>query len=97
MLCYWCYGLVLFLIIRRPPRSTRTDTLVPYTTLFRSRDGTSGDRTSEMANLFKPDQRRRPRERRPRERPVLKKVVNPSDQAGLARIVRPYEIGRAHV
>src|SRR3546814_11974940 len=23
--------------IRRPPRSTRTDTLVPYTTLFRSR------------------------------------------------------------
>src|SRR3546814_11943941 len=25
-----------FLIIRRPPRSTRTDTLFPYTTLFRS-------------------------------------------------------------
>src|SRR3546814_19225754 len=24
-------------MIRRPPRSTRTDTLVPYTTLFRSR------------------------------------------------------------
>src|SRR3546814_19675291 len=35
-------GLVLglnvffFLMIRRPPRSTRTDTLFPYTTLFRS-------------------------------------------------------------
>src|SRR3546814_1636760 len=32
-----------FLMIRRPPRSTRTDTLFPYTTLFRSsptsRDG----------------------------------------------------------
>src|SRR3546814_2477254 len=29
---------VLFLLmIRRPPRSTRTDTLLPYTTLFRSR------------------------------------------------------------
>src|SRR3546814_12321355 len=27
---------VLLLRIRRPPRSTRTDTLVPYTTLFRS-------------------------------------------------------------
>src|SRR3546814_9262176 len=27
-----------FLNIRRPPRSTRTDTLFPYTTLFRSRD-----------------------------------------------------------
>src|SRR3546814_178602 len=29
-----CY--VFFLMIRRPPRSTRTDTLFPYTTLFRS-------------------------------------------------------------
>src|SRR3546814_1989165 len=27
----------VFLMIRRPPRSTRTDTLCPYTTLFRSR------------------------------------------------------------
>src|SRR3546814_12453474 len=26
----------VFLMIRRPPRSTRTDTLFPYTTLFRS-------------------------------------------------------------
>src|SRR3546814_3150118 len=31
--CYFC-----FLMIRRPPRSTRTDTLFPYTTLFRSLD-----------------------------------------------------------
>src|SRR3546814_10214488 len=30
--------LCFFLMIRRPPRSTRTDTLVPYTTLFRSLD-----------------------------------------------------------
>src|SRR3546814_4206539 len=29
---------VFFLMIRRPPRSTRTDTLFPYTTLFRSGD-----------------------------------------------------------
>src|SRR3546814_6354396 len=28
--------LFVFLMIRRPPRSTRTDTLFPYTTLFRS-------------------------------------------------------------
>src|SRR3546814_5342407 len=28
---------VFFLMIRRPPRSTRTDTLFPYTTLFRSK------------------------------------------------------------
>src|SRR3546814_4130544 len=32
-----CYVLV-FLMVRRPPRSTRTDTLFPYTTLFRSPD-----------------------------------------------------------
>src|SRR3546814_2263888 len=29
--------LFFFLMIRRPPRATRTDTLFPYTTLFRSR------------------------------------------------------------
>src|SRR3546814_14184301 len=28
--------IVFFLMIRRPPRSTRTDPLFPYTTLFRS-------------------------------------------------------------
>src|SRR3546814_16164033 len=27
---------VFFLMLRRPPRSTRTDALFPYTTLFRS-------------------------------------------------------------
>src|SRR3546814_7971528 len=30
------YHVLFFLMIRRPPRSTRTDTLFPYTTLFRS-------------------------------------------------------------
>src|SRR3546814_15428704 len=30
------WSLFFFLMIRRPPRSTRTDTLFPYTTLFRS-------------------------------------------------------------
>src|SRR3546814_8956851 len=30
------YSYFFFLMIRRPPRSTRTDTLFPYTTLFRS-------------------------------------------------------------
>src|SRR3546814_14009185 len=29
-------NILFFLMIRRPPRSTRTDTLFPYTTLFRS-------------------------------------------------------------
>src|SRR3546814_8620965 len=31
-------------MIRRPPRSTRTDTLFPYTTLFRSRGARLGSR-----------------------------------------------------
>src|SRR3546814_3990579 len=31
-----CLFFFFFLMIRRPPRSTRTDTLFPYTTLFRS-------------------------------------------------------------
>src|SRR3546814_2815748 len=36
-------------MIRRPPRSTRTDTLFPYTTLFRSyRDGRRVDRSSDI-------------------------------------------------
>src|SRR3546814_19491416 len=38
----WCLlflsVFVFFLMIRRPPRSTRTDTLFPYTTLFRSHE-----------------------------------------------------------
>src|SRR3546814_3384765 len=33
-------------MIRRPPRSTRTDTLFPYTTLFRSARRRRGDRTA---------------------------------------------------
>src|SRR3546814_12177632 len=36
MFCYTCVAFVFFLMIRRPPRSTRTDTLFPDTTLFRS-------------------------------------------------------------
>src|SRR3546814_13099183 len=37
-----CVDFVFFLMKRRPPRSTRTDTLFPYTTLFRSVPGGSG-------------------------------------------------------
>src|SRR3546814_11828822 len=51
-------------MIRRPPRSTRTDTLFPYTTLFRSRAG---------AALF-PVRRLRDRARRRR------RISTPADQ-----------------
>src|SRR3546814_14248550 len=36
VLVYVIFIVFFFLMIRRPPRSTRTDTLFPYTTLFRS-------------------------------------------------------------
>src|SRR3546814_8471800 len=39
--------LFFFLMIRRPPRSTRTDTLFPYTTLFRS---LFGDQFAELVD-----------------------------------------------
>src|SRR3546814_20877668 len=38
-------------MIRRPPRSTRTDTLFPYTTLFRSRDITLGSLLEALEHL----------------------------------------------
>src|SRR3546814_21160511 len=49
--------LFFFLMIRRPPRSTRTDTLFPYTTLFRStgqqsvqvREHTGGDHAAPLS------------------------------------------------
>src|SRR3546814_10679497 len=44
-------------MIRRPPRATRTDTLFPYTTLFRSPGTTRGERRSSRVRqlrLFDP-------------------------------------------
>src|SRR3546814_14566974 len=53
MCCFlWFDVRVLFLMIRRPPRFTRTDTLFPYTTLVRSplalRQG-DGDGVGELS------------------------------------------------
>src|SRR3546814_4847577 len=45
---------------RRPPRSTRTDTLFPYTTLFRSRIEYTGllfIPTARPFDLFRPERR----------------------------------------
>src|SRR3546814_15098034 len=58
-----------FLMIRRPPRSTRTDTLFPYTTLFRSEDrdqpeddddAEADDRHRVLAEPVERDPQRRP-------------------------------------
>src|SRR3546814_7142248 len=47
MLC-WCD---FFLRIRRPPRSTRTDKLVPYTTLFRSNEARKKQKIIEVKEI----------------------------------------------
>src|SRR3546814_12365854 len=46
------YFLFFFLMIRRPPRSTRTDTLFPYTTLFRS-GGAPVDRRAPAPGILR--------------------------------------------
>src|SRR3546814_9615949 len=46
-----------FFMLRRPPRSTRTDTLFPYTTLFRSRrhhQWTHGAVRQRIAGIIQP-------------------------------------------
>src|SRR3546814_6763891 len=78
-------------MIRRPPRSTRTDTLFPYTTLFRSqRDGRKGvgDVGGEVARLHllvgadEPDQRLAARGV-DRHQPILAVVGLPAQFAGV--------------
>src|SRR3546814_9290264 len=46
--------IVFFLMIRRPPRSTRTDTLFPYTTLFRSAAPVAAARGESLSMLAPP-------------------------------------------
>src|SRR3546814_13925321 len=87
------FGLFLcfFLMIRRPPRSTRTYTLFPYTTLFRS------------AGVL----RRRPAAQHhgqgaeePVARPVqgsLQGLIQGLERAGGRPVSPVAEIGRAHV
>src|SRR3546814_11326014 len=64
LICITSYSRVscvfFFLMIRRPPRSTRTDALFPYTTLFRSvvaRRLVTVGQAGEHARAFMPDRR----------------------------------------
>src|SRR3546814_9671585 len=56
-----CDTLFFFLMIRRPPRSTRTDTLFPYTTLFRSGRTPAEDALRQGTARDDARDRRRPR------------------------------------
>src|SRR3546814_3884774 len=64
------FDVVFFLMIRRPPRSTRTDTLFPATTLFRSKGGCHAEerqvRQSREIREIRKDQQVRSEARRAR-------------------------------
>src|SRR3546814_1804931 len=60
-------------MIRRPPRSTRTDTLFPYTTLFRSRRRASADRLPSASACLPRAETRRRRKSRTRRAPARRR------------------------
>src|SRR3546814_20389503 len=61
-------------MIRRPPRSTRTDTLFPYTTLFRSDRGGRQDEGEMIGKGIAIDRHRRER----REEREKKNALRPA-------------------
>src|SRR3546814_14819509 len=65
-------------MIRRPPRSTRTDTLVPYTTLFRSGAPRAFPTAARIARARREDSN----ERRPQQPPRLDRQL----RLGLGRL-----------
>src|SRR3546814_7825966 len=80
-------------MIRRPPRSTRTDTLVPYTTLFRSawRPQVPLDEPlyPRHAETVAPRPRHQPQPVRPRHHAAGYGVVRtPADQYAARRRIR---------
>src|SRR3546814_9330901 len=84
-------------MIRRPPRSTRTDTLFPYTTLFRSL-------RHSFLDLNAPELCRGHRSNRPfptarRKRPARRRDRRRSREICIPRLIRWHlrKIGRAHV
>src|SRR3546814_5822983 len=96
-----CLEVVLFLLLLRPLMSTRTDTLFPYTTLFRSPpavrepgpvrlDGACTAERFEVAH-----ERAVPVDDRPED--VEDESLDVSERRSFARRPAAAEIGRAHV
>src|SRR3546814_10399971 len=92
-----------FLMIQRPPRSTRTDTLFPYTTLFRGDEQQHRHRDQRLRQPFRHRrmvEARHPQQRhdepdeeqqgRDREHPLQPPVM----RAGLGRAPPPHELER---
>src|SRR3546814_16516919 len=76
---------VFFLRIRLPPRSTRTDTLFPYTTLFRS--GHAGRLTDPGLN---PDRMRAVPRRGTVEATAVRPAVGPAEESRTQRRSAPW-------
>src|SRR3546814_18590826 len=98
-----CLACFFFLMIRRPPRSTRTDTLLPYTTLCRSiklcqayRKQHGCDYIAAMpSNLYGPGDNFDLNSSH--VLPALIRKAHEAKQAGAASITLWGKIGRAHV
>src|SRR3546814_7034437 len=78
------FAFFFFIMIRLPPRSTRTDTLFPYTTLFRSR----------LAPLTVPRARSRYHPRMPEADPLLLRPMTLAPLAAKARRSDEAALGR---
>src|SRR3546814_14493655 len=103
--------IIFFLMIRRPPRSTRTDTLFPYTTLFRSvealvqevqRDKRPADldgeyRGDQYVGKDQKDHAARHLQAECRQRPRQIPQDQGEGKGGDQRVDHTHEIGRAHV
>src|SRR3546814_8947579 len=73
-------------MIRRPPRSTRTDTLFPYTTLFRSHHRDADRDTGGRLELRRLERRRLQRHRALRRDPHRRSEEHTSELQSLMRI-----------
>src|SRR3546814_11124888 len=98
LIIYYVAVFCFFLMIRRPPRSTRTDTLFPYTTLFRSIS--LPGRILGACDVF--CARLEPRSYRSGLAPeavldILAENADRYDPAVIAALKQVVEIGRAHV
>src|SRR3546814_15110876 len=98
------FYLFFFLMILRPPRSTRTDTLFPYTTLFRSeaaRDRAVGHRPHDHVHGLGHQADEVPegvvRARRLRIAAVGLHLDAVDEIGEFHRVLDEKEIGRAHV
>src|SRR3546814_4145063 len=73
------YLFFFLLILRPPPRSTRTDTLFPYTTLFRSRPARGAVVVVEHLGVF---EQLAPIDHQVEFDPIDEVIVDPGDLAG---------------